>query len=157
MSKGINPSYGINEMKILEFIVAGNSYGLNIFDVKEILTYSEPTSIPNSHPCIEGFIIPRDFLITVINLAKCLDIPENSVTSEDRLILIGKDEQNIALHVDSVAGIHNIVDTDIMEPDEEASTSLKEAVSGVLNTGNRQIEILDIEAIDNYIKLSLVN
>ena len=30
MSKGINPSYGINEMKILEFIVAGNSYGLNI-------------------------------------------------------------------------------------------------------------------------------
>jgi two-component system chemotaxis response regulator CheV len=88
-------------------------------------------------------------------LAKCLELPENPITGEDRLILIGKDDQNIAFHVDSVAGIHNIANTDIMEPDEAITTSLKEAVTGVLNTGNKQIEILDIDVINNYINSSL--
>lgn len=153
MSNGINPRDGIKEMKVLEFTVGGKSYGLNLFDVREILPYSEPTLIPNSHPNIEGFFMPRDFLITIISMAKCLEISENPVTKEDRVILAGIEDQNIAFHVENVAGIHKIADTDIIEPDEEITTTLKDAIIGILDIGIRQIIILDIKVIVNSIKL----
>ena len=45
---------GTNELEILEFIVDGNYYGINVAKVKEIIGYLEPTPIPNAHPSIEG-------------------------------------------------------------------------------------------------------
>ena len=63
---------GTNELEILEFIVDGNYYGINVAKVKEIIGYLEPTPIPNSHPSIEGVFMPRDRMITAIDLMNCL-------------------------------------------------------------------------------------
>lgn len=45
---------GTNELEILEFTLAGNSYGINVAKIKEIITYQPVTPVPNSHPSIEG-------------------------------------------------------------------------------------------------------
>ena len=45
---------GTNELEILEFVIAGNFYGINVAKVKEIMTYRTLTPIPNGHPNIEG-------------------------------------------------------------------------------------------------------
>ena len=63
---------GTNELEILEFIVDGNYYGINVAKVKEIIGYLEPTPIPNAHPSIEGVFMPRDRMITAIDLMNCL-------------------------------------------------------------------------------------
>ena len=41
---------GTNELEILEFTLAGNSYGINVAKIKEIITYQPVTPVPNSHP-----------------------------------------------------------------------------------------------------------
>ena len=43
---------GTNELEILEFTLAGNSYGINVAKIKEIITYQPVTPVPNSHPSI---------------------------------------------------------------------------------------------------------
>ena len=54
----------IKELEILEFKAGGNSYGVDINEIKEILPYQQkPTPIPNAHPYIEGMVMPRDFII----------------------------------------------------------------------------------------------
>ena len=63
---------GTNELEILEFTVGGNSYGINVAKIREILPYKQPTPIPNAHPLIEGIFMPRDKIITIVNLSKCL-------------------------------------------------------------------------------------
>ena len=37
---------GTNELEVLEFVVAGNSYGINVAKVKEIIQYQEVTAVP---------------------------------------------------------------------------------------------------------------
>ena len=50
---------GTNELEILEFIVSGNYYGINVAKIREILTYNPLTPIPNGHPHVEGAFSTR--------------------------------------------------------------------------------------------------
>ena len=68
---------GTNELEVLEFTLGDNHYGINVAKIREILQYTPVTPVPNSHPSVEGIFMPRDTMITVINLKKCLDIPDN--------------------------------------------------------------------------------
>ena len=74
METGILLESGTNELEILEFRVGNNYYGINVAKIKEIVPFKEPTPIPNSHPCIEGIFMPRDEIISIINLERCLNI-----------------------------------------------------------------------------------
>ena len=71
---------GTNELEILEFKVADNHYGINVAKIREILLYQPVTPLPNSHPCVEGIFMPRDTMISVINLRRCLNITEPAET-----------------------------------------------------------------------------
>ena len=63
---------GTNELEILEFTLDNNSYGINVAKIREIITYQSVTPVPNSHPSIEGIFMPRDIMITAIDLKNCL-------------------------------------------------------------------------------------
>ena len=40
---------GTNELEILEFILDGNSYGINVAKIREIIPYQKVTPVPNAH------------------------------------------------------------------------------------------------------------
>ena len=69
---GILLESGTNELELLEFIVGNQHYGINVAKIKEIITYQSVTPVPNSHPSIEGIFMPRDTMITAIDLKNCL-------------------------------------------------------------------------------------
>ena len=65
------------EIEILEFRAGGNAYGIDINDIREILPYDKKSrKIPNSHPYIEGVIMPRDFVIPIIDLVASLKLED---------------------------------------------------------------------------------
>ena len=65
---------GTNELEVLEFTLNNNHYGINVAKIREILAYQPVTPIPNAHPSVEGIFMPRDAMITVINLKQCLSL-----------------------------------------------------------------------------------
>ena len=69
---GILLESGTNELELLEFNVCGNSYGINIAKVREIMMEQELVPMPQAPDEIEGVFMPRDKLITVIDLHKVL-------------------------------------------------------------------------------------
>lgn len=136
------------EVEILEFRVGGNSYGIDINDVREILPYkTKPTFIPNSHPYIEGIIMPRDFIIPIINGEKSLKVAPSDELKQEMLIVTSIMNLNIGLHVDSVKGIHRTMNTEITKPGKKLTTPVKGLVIGVLNRGDHKIEIIELRKI----------
>ena len=69
---------GTNELEILEFTLAGNSYGINVAKIREIIPYQAVTPVPNSHPSVEGIFMPRDIMMTAIDLKNCLGRGEST-------------------------------------------------------------------------------
>ena len=93
---------GTNELEVLEFQLGTNHYGINVAKIREILSYQPVTPIPNAHPCIEGIFMPRDSMITVINLRASLGL--EPMEAEGLFIITNFNSLNVAFHVDEAGG-----------------------------------------------------
>ncbi|MBO5523785.1 MAG: chemotaxis protein CheV [Roseburia sp.] len=137
---------GTNELEVLEFTLGNSHYGINVAKIREILTYQPITPVPNSHPSVEGIFMPRDTMITVVNLKRCLGMPETG-TGEGLFIITNFNKLNIAFHVDAVIGIHRVSWESIIKPDSTINTEDNSASTGVIKLDDKLIIILDFEKI----------
>ncbi len=136
---------GTNELEILEFSLGNNSYGINVAKIREIITYEPVTPVPNSHPSIEGIFMPRDVMITAIDLKNCLGRGVSEPTG--LFILTNFNKLDLAFHVDSVQGIHRVSWRDIIKPDATISTTDESVSTGIIKQDGKLIIILDFEKI----------
>lgn len=136
---------GTNELEILEFALGNNRYGINVAKIREILSYQPVTPIPNANPSVEGIFMPRDVMITVINLKRCIGLPETD--NEGLFIITNFNKLNIAFHVDEVIGIHRVSWEDIIKPDSTINSQDNGVSTGVIKLDDKLIIILDFEKI----------
>ncbi len=137
---------GTNELEVLEFVINGNHYGINVEKVREILPYTEITPVPNSHPCIEGIFMPRGDIITVIDLFKALGF-DNFDRSNNFLIVTNFNNLNIAFDVQSVLGINRVSWADVVKPDATVSGPGTGVATGIIKKNDSLLIILDFERI----------
>ncbi|MBP3728322.1 MAG: chemotaxis protein CheV [Pseudobutyrivibrio sp.] len=137
---------GTNELEVLEFKVGKNFYGINVAKIREILLYQPVTPLPNAHPSIEGIFMPRDIMISVISLRKCLNI-QDEPTTDGLFIITNFNSLNTAFHVDEVLGIHRVSWEDIIKPDATISSDESGVSTGVIKLEDRLVVILDFEKI----------
>lgn len=136
---------GTNELEVLEFRLDGNAYGINVAKIKEIITYEDVTPVPNAHPSIEGIFMPRDTMITAIDLKNCL---QRGTSEPGGLFIITNfNKLDIAFHVDSVIGIHRVSWQDIIKPGAAVSTTEEGVSTGIIKYEDRLIIVLDFEKI----------
>ncbi len=136
---------GTNELEVLEFEVAGYAYGINVAKVKEIIPYQETVPVPHSHPSIEGIFMPRDTLITAIDLRNCL---ERGTSKPGGLFIVTNfNKLDIAFHVDSVERIHRVSWEDIIKPGATLFNEEKGITTGIVKLEGKLVIILDFEKI----------
>lgn len=147
METGILLESGTNELEILEFRVGKNLYGINVAKIREILSYQVPTPIPNADTRIEGIFMPRDEIISVIDLAECLGMPHSDETNTDMYIITNFNQLNAAFHVSSVQGIHRVSWSEIIKPDSTVNAAGTGMATGIVRIDGKLIIILDFEKI----------
>lgn len=136
---------GTNELEVLEFVIDGHSYGINVAKIREIIPYQAITPVPNSHPSIEGIFMPRDRMITAIDLKNCLG--RGMAEPEGLFIVTNFNKLDIAFHVAAVKGIQRVSWKDIIRPDTTISTSDESVATGIIKREDKLIIILDFEKI----------
>lgn len=145
---GILLESGTNELELLEFVVGKQHYGINVAKISELCPYQEPTPVPNAHEFIEGIFMPRERIITVINLARALG---NNVqyddSAKDMYIITNFNRLHTAFHVQEVLGIHRVSWEDIVKPDSTINSSGKGIATGITKIDDKIIIVLDFEKI----------
>ncbi len=136
---------GTNELEVLEFTLGNHSYGINVAKITEIITYQPVTPVPNAHPSIEGIFMPRDTMITAIDLKNCLQRGDSEPGG--LFIITNFNKLDIAFHVDSVLCIHRVSWTDIIKPDVTVNTVETGISTGIVKLNEKLIIILDFEKI----------
>ena len=136
---------GTNELEVLEFKLDGNSYGINVAKIREIITYQDVTPVPNAHPSIEGIFMPRDTMITAIDLKNCLQ--RGTSEAGGLFIVTNFNKLDIAFHVEQVVGIHRVSWKDIIKPNATISTTEEGVSTGIIKKNDKLIIILDFEKI----------
>lgn len=147
METGILLESGTNELEILEFNVGKNYYGINVAKIREIISYQTPTPIPNSDPRIEGIFMPRDEIISIIDLAEVMHLEKPDKVTNDMYIVTNFNQLNTAFHVNGVVGIHRVSWSEIVKPDSTINTGGEGMATGIIRIDGKLIIILDFEKI----------
>lgn len=138
---------GTNELEVLEFIIAGNNFGINVAKIRELMQYQPIQPMPRSHEFVEGIFKPRGEVFTIIDLASYLGLPPSEDTERDIFIVAGFSRMNIAFHVHSVESIHRISWNQIEKPNTTIYGGRDGIVTGIAKIKDRIISIVDFEKI----------
>ena len=132
-------------LDLLVFRVGGRKYGINIAKVKEIVNYSTLTSVPRTHPYIEGIFMPRDAMISVVDMRRVFQCGVSEPGGS--IVITSFNSLNMAFHVDSVAGIVTITWKDIMPPEKSFGDTQNGMTTGVVRHKDDLIIVPDFEKI----------
>jgi len=138
---------GTNELEILEFVISGNSYGINVAKITELMQIQEVQEMPLAHPCVEGVFQPRNEVYTIVDLSKYLALGPSEDSTKDIFIITNFNQMNIAFHVHAVESIFRISWNDIEKPDSIIYGGQEGVVTGIAKVNDRIISILDFEKI----------
>lgn len=132
------------ELQMLTFGVENSTYGINIEHVKEIIRYSKVSKIPGESDNVLGVIMPRDTLITVVDLKRQLFSKGTEPNKDDFFIVCNIEGKQYAFQVSQLNEIIHINSDEIIPPNKVIDKE-KSLLSGLVNKGNDIISILDIK------------
>ncbi|MEE3393769.1 MAG: chemotaxis protein CheW [Lachnospiraceae bacterium] len=138
-----------DEIEMLEFRLGDNYFGIEAAMVKEIMDYTPVTVVPNSHPCFEGIIMPRDAIISVIDPGMLLNISE--AKKSGNFIVTNLRGMYIAFHVDQVNNMERCRREDIHEPDSTIKKQAGRYARGIIKKDGRLVILLDAEKVLNEV------
>lgn len=137
---------GNNELEIIEFIIHGQSYGINVMKVREVVRSLPTTPLPHSHPFIAGIFTVREELLRLVDLGKALGMPSTESLHTNKYLICELNKTKIAFDVHEVVRIHRFSWGSI-EPAESFYEGNQSAVIGVVHLEERMILLLDFEKI----------
>jgi len=145
---------GTNEVEILEFLLEGQAFGINVHKVTsiEIFESARLTQLPETPPEIMGTVLFREDTIPLIDAAKMIGKTPTGEKERPLVVMVEFNGFNCGLYVEGVNRIHRI-NWEQFEPldmsfgrdmsfDEE-----RMSVLGSVHVDDRDILILDIESI----------
>lgn len=138
---------GTNEIEIMEFMIYGELYGINVAKVKEIMMSDKVKPMPHAHSSVEGIFKPRDTMLTVVDLPFYLTGQKTEKQPRDLFVITNFNKMNIAFRVQSVVGIQRISWNDIQKPDKTLNKGEEGVATGIAQCGGELVTILDFEKI----------
>ncbi|WP_243546871.1 chemotaxis protein [Pseudodesulfovibrio tunisiensis] len=153
---GILLETGTNELEILEFYISEtrkegeppvpNYFGINVAKVMQVIetpNLEPPESAP--HPSFMGTIPLRDHILPVLDLSVWLEL-DMPKTERDIVIVTEFSQSVTGFLVSGVTEIHRVGWGEVIPPSGVISSST-DAIIGLVDKGDRFIQLLDLETI----------
>ena len=151
--KGILTESGTNEFEMLSFVIDGCTYGVNVSKVREIIKYTKITPLPGSDERILGLTMPRDEIITVVDLRYCLTQKKTEKNESNYFIICHFNKISTAFQVDDIKDIKRFGWNEIISPNNVINTE-NSMITGIIKTEDDIISVLDFELIMTNIDIN---
>ena len=144
----------------LTFMLADETFGLEILNVKEIIAYDNLAKVPLMPDFIAGVINLRGNVVPVIDLSQRFAGPPATITKRTSIIILelrGEDlHLDIGIIVDLVNEVLDIMPEEI-EPAPSFGTSIRtDFIKGMGKVGGKLLVLLDITYVLSIDELSVV-
>ncbi len=137
---------GSNKMELLLFSLgSGETFGINVFKVREVCETMSITQTPNMPDGVEGIISLRGSIIPVIDLAVCLQLPFEGPRT--KLIITEFSRHSQAFLVADVDRIVR-VDWELVKSPQSMAMNAVGLITAITELpGGKLVSILDVEQI----------
>ena len=144
MSEAVATTRGPAKLACFESF--GQTYGIDVLSVREIVRSREVTPLPHAPPLIEGVIDLRDTVVPVLDLGRALAGHAVEDWNEGRIAVLEVDGLVFGLRVDSATEVLD-VDPALVEtaPDLATRAGYRAVSSVVRRPGSKPVLVLSLE------------
>jgi purine-binding chemotaxis protein CheW len=141
--------HGSSDRQLVIFKIAGEEFGVDINEVKEIIRWEDVTRIPNTESYIKGVINLRGSIVVVNDLAMKLGLPSKEVDDDTRILVVEVDDNTVGMVVDSATEVLHIEGEKVQDAPEMITSGIDQNYIdgvGVLDE-KRLLTLLDLSKV----------
>ena len=136
----------VHDEQLVVFLVGGESYGVAIADVQEIIRTPAITVVPRAPEHVAGVINLRGRVIPVIDLRKRFRLPAADAGRDGRVVVLNVSGEIVGATVDSVSEVLR-VPVDAIAPPAATLGSASDHIRGIAQFEERLIVLLDLDRV----------
>jgi purine-binding chemotaxis protein CheW len=129
------------------FRLSGETYGVNVMQVQEVLRYTEIAPVPGAPNYVLGIINLRGNVVTVLDTRNRFSLQDGEVTDATRIVIVEADEHVVGLLVDSVAEVVYLRQSEIENPPNAGHEESARFIQGVCNKNDELLILVELEKI----------
>lgn len=122
-------------IQVVEFVLGGEHFAIDLFDVKEVVEYTSITKLPNVPPFVRGVIDLRGEITVIIDPKLRLSITDDRRLSQEASRIIVLDERitnaKVGILVDDVTSVSTF-GADQVDHNSAAITGNNSTVIGII-------------------------
>tara|TARA_Y100001960_G_scaffold100317_1_gene107739 strand:- start:1781 stop:2290 length:510 start_codon:yes stop_codon:yes gene_type:complete len=135
-------------LQLVIFSLLGEEFGVSIHDVREIISNTQITPVPQAPSFVEGVINLRGQIIPVVDLRKRFNLEENTDKTEVKVVIIEVNDNVLGLVVDSVSEVLNIPSDSIKAPPALVANGIgAEYIKGIGQYNEKMIILIDLQKV----------
>ena len=122
-------------VEVVEFILGGEHYALDIHLAREIVEMLQITPIPRAPHYISGVINLRGEITNIMNLNTMLGLVNQEARDNQRIIVLVPEAvsgSNIGIIVDDVIGVLQVAESDVEHLGEGLASEVSGFVKGII-------------------------
>jgi len=136
---------GVQGRLLVEFELAGECYGVDIADIREIIRYQAITTVPGTPDIVEGIINLRSRVTPIVDLRKRIGLRPAELDDAARIIVIELDDALVGVHVDAVTGVVSLSAEQLKALSDDVTTDRSDYLEGVADFDGRLIVLINLQ------------
>lgn len=129
------------------FRLDGETYGINVMQVQEVLRYSEIAPVPGAPPWVLGIINLRGNVVTVVDTRNRFGLALGDVAEQTRIVIIETDRHVIGILVDAVAEVVYLRESEIETAPQVGNDESAKFIQGVCHRNDQLLILVDLDKL----------
>ena len=129
------------------FRLEGETYGINVMQVQEVLRYSEIAPVPGAPDYVLGIINLRGNVVTVVDTRARFGLSEGEITDHSRVVIIESEQHVIGMLVDSVAEVVYLKQSEIETAPNVGNEESAKFIQGVCYKNDELLILIELSKL----------
>lgn len=127
------------------FRLDGETYGINVMQVQEVLRYTDIAPVPGASYHVLGIINLRGNVVTVIDTRLRFGLAQGEINDNTRIVIIETGRHVIGIMVDAVAEVVYLRQSEIDITPNIGNDETAKFIQGVCNKNKELLILIDLD------------
>lgn len=96
------------EIDVLEFLIGGEGYALEMHHVQEVHALNELTPLPCTPDFVRGIVNLHGRILSVTDLLPLFGLPQKPLRASDKLIVLREGSMSFGVLIDEICGVRRL-------------------------------------------------
>ena len=147
MGTNVAPENDEPLLQWVTFRLEGETYGISVMQIQEILRYIDIAPVPGAPDYVLGIINLRGNVVGVIDARKRFGLPPSEVTESSRIAIIETENHVAGILVDSVMEVVYIRQSEIEAAPNVGNDEVSRFIQGIYNKNDELLILVDLNKL----------